>query len=75
MSAAAAKQIAVIFFIPIPVSTVQTFVVLKPVLGHMRVSYVNTATITVALAFLAAQTVYFVIARSRYVRALEKMMV
>ncbi|MDF9840917.1 MULTISPECIES: ABC transporter permease [unclassified Paenibacillus] len=73
MSAAATKQIAVIFFIPIPVSTVQTFVVLKPVLGHMRVSYVNTATITVALAFLATQTVYFVIARSRYVKALQKM--
>ena len=75
MSAAATKQIAVIFFIPIPISAIQTFAVLKPVLGHMRVSYVNTATITVALAFLAAQTVYFVIARSRYVKALEKMMV
>lgn len=75
MNAAATKQIAVIFFIPIPISTIQTLVVLKPVLGHMKVSYVNTATFTVALAFLAAQTIYFVIARSRYVKALEKMMV
>ncbi|KHL95015.1 hypothetical protein QW71_14815 [Paenibacillus sp. IHB B 3415] len=75
MNAAATKQIAFIFFIPIPISTIQTLVVLKPVLGHMKVSYVNTATFTVALAFLAAQTVYFVIARSRYVKALQKMMV
>lgn len=75
MSAAATKQIAFIFFIPILISTIQTLVVLKPVLGYMRISYVNTATFTVALAFLVAQTVYFVIARSRYVKALQKMMV
>lgn len=75
MSAAATKQIAFIFFIPIPISTIQTLVVLKPVLGYMKISYVNTATFTVALAFLVAQTVYFVIARSRYVKALQKMMV
>lgn len=75
MSAAATKQIAFIFFIPIPISTIQTFVVLKPVLGYMKISYVNSATFTVALAFLVAQTVYFVIARSRYVKALQKMMV
>ncbi|RAV13584.1 FtsX-like permease family protein [Paenibacillus contaminans] len=75
MSAAATKQIAFIFFIPIPISAIQTLVVLKPVLGYMKISYVNTATFTVALAFLVAQTVYFVIARSRYVKALQKMMV
>ncbi|MCM3699804.1 FtsX-like permease family protein [Paenibacillus macerans] len=77
MSAAATKQIAFIFFIPIPISMIQTLVVLKPVLGYMKISYVYvyTATFTVALAYLAAQTVYFVIARSRYVKALQKMMV
>ncbi|GGH20518.1 FtsX-like permease family protein [Paenibacillus segetis] len=75
MSAAATKQIAFIFYIPIPISTIQTLVVLKPVLGYMKVSYVNTATLTVALAFLVAQTVYFIIARSRYVTALQKIMV
>jgi putative ABC transport system permease protein len=77
MSAAATKQIAFIFFIPIPISAIQTLVVLKPVLQHIRLTYVyvNTATFTVALAFLAAQTLYFVIARSRYIKALEKMMV
>jgi len=77
MSAAATKQIAFIFFIPIPISTIQTFMVLKPVLGYMKLSYVYviTATITVALALLAAQTVYFLIARSRYVKALQKTMV
>jgi putative ABC transport system permease protein len=75
MSAAATKQIAFIFFIPIPISTIQTLVVLKPVLGHMRISYVNTSTFTVALVFLAAQTIDFVIARSRYVKALQKTMV
>lgn len=77
MSAAATKQIAFIFFIPIPVSTIQALVVLKSVMGYMRIShvYVYKATFTVALAYLAAQTVYFVIARSRYVKALQKMMV
>ncbi|WP_044478605.1 FtsX-like permease family protein [Paenibacillus antibioticophila] len=77
MSAAATKQIACIFFIPIPVSTIQALVVLKSVMGYMRIShvYVYKATFTVALAYLAAQTVYFVIARSRYVKALQKMMV
>jgi len=75
MSAAATKQIAFIFFLPIPISMIQTLVVLNPVLGYMKISYVNKATFTVALAFLVAQTVYFVIARSRYVKALQKMMV
>ncbi|MUG23978.1 FtsX-like permease family protein [Paenibacillus macerans] len=77
MSAAATKQIAFIFFIPIPISAIQTLVVLKSVLRYMRIShvYVYTATFTVALAFLAAQTVYFIMARSRYVKALQKMMV
>lgn len=77
MSAAATKQIAFIFFIPIPISAIQTLVVLKSVMGYMRIShvYVYTATFTVALAYLAAQTVYFVIARSRYVKALQKTMV
>lgn len=77
MSAAATMQIAVIFFIPIPISAIQSLVVLKSVLGYMRIShiYVYTATFTAALAFLAAQTVYFIIARSRYVKALQKMKV
>lgn len=77
MSAAATKQIAFIFFIPIPVSTVQTLAVLKSVMGYMRISYVYvyTATFTVVLAFLVAQTVYFILARSRYVKALQRTMV
>lgn len=77
MSAAATKQIAFIFFIPIPISAIQTLVVLKSIMGYMKISYVYvyTATFTVALAYLAVQTVYFVIARSRYVKALQKMMV
>ncbi|GIO44681.1 FtsX-like permease family protein [Paenibacillus apis] len=77
MSAAATKQIASIFFIPIPVSTIQTLMVLKSVMGYMRISYVYvyTATFTVVLAFLVAQTLYFIIARSRYVKALQKTMV
>lgn len=77
MSTAATRQIAFIFFLPIPISTIQTLVVLQAVMGYMRISYVYvyTATFTVALAFLVAQTVYFIIARSRYVKALQKMMV
>ncbi len=71
---AATKQIAFIFLIPVPVSTIQTFVVLKPMLEHIRLTYddVTTVTITVSLVFLAIQSIYFIIARSRYVQALQK---
>lgn len=75
MSAAATKQIAFLFFVPFLISTVQTFIVLKSILGSIRISYAPVATLIVALAFLGAQSLYFVIARSRYVRALKKMMV
>ncbi|WP_151737016.1 FtsX-like permease family protein ['Paenibacillus yunnanensis' Narsing Rao et al. 2020] len=77
MRAAATKQIAFLFFMPIPISAIQTLVVLKPLLGQIRLAYfdVYTVTFTVALAFLAAQAIYFIIARSRYVRALQKMMI
>ncbi|MBP1989016.1 FtsX-like permease family protein [Paenibacillus eucommiae] len=75
MSASATKQIAFLFFVPIVISTVQTLVVLSPILSYMKVSYVNQSTFIVALAFLAAQTIYFIIARLRYVNTLKKMMV
>ncbi|WP_150271882.1 FtsX-like permease family protein [Paenibacillus tepidiphilus] len=77
MRAAATKQIAFLFFVPIPISAIQTLVVLKPLLEQIRLAYIDvyTATFTVALAFLAAQTLYFIIARSRYVRALQRMMI
>lgn len=75
MSAAATKQIAFLFFVPLLIATVQTFIVLKSLLGSIRISYAPAATLIVVLAFLGAQSLYFVIARSRYVRALKKMMV
>lgn len=72
MSAAATKQLACLFFIPIVISMIQTFVVLKPVLSYMRITSINMATITVALVFLAIQAVYFAIARSRYIAHLQR---
>lgn len=75
MSAAATKQIAFLFFIPLPISAIQTLFVLKPALAYVNISYVYTATVTVVVAFLVAQTFYFLVARSRYVKAMQRTMV
>lgn len=75
MSAAATRQIALLFYIPILIATIQTLVVIRPVLGQIGITYVTVPVLITAAAFLIVQTVYFVVARSRYIHNLKKMMV
>ncbi|MFS0838485.1 FtsX-like permease family protein [Paenibacillus sp. 1P03SA] len=75
MRKSATVQIALLFFMPIVVSTVQTIVVLGPIMNRFGVAKSLGPALTVSAAFLAAQAVYFLIVRSRYVRTLNKWMV
>ncbi|SEG47311.1 FtsX-like permease family protein [Paenibacillus sp. UNC499MF] len=75
MRKSATVQIALLFFMPIVVSTVQTIVVLGPVMNRFGVANSLGPALMVSAAFLGAQAVYFLIVRSRYVRTLNKWMV
>ncbi|MWC30830.1 FtsX-like permease family protein [Paenibacillus sp. MMS18-CY102] len=75
MNRSATLQIAIIFFIPIVVSTIQTFVVLKPVLSMVQIAHVTGPVLIASAAFLVMQIIYFIIARSRYIRSVNRMMV
>ncbi|CAM3552645.1 MULTISPECIES: FtsX-like permease family protein [Saccharibacillus] len=75
MKKSATLQIALLFFIPIAVSAVQTFVVLNPILKFMSVGSITVPVLTTTAAFLAAQTLYFFIVRGRYLGRLKKVMV
>ncbi|EFM11215.1 protein of unknown function DUF214 [Paenibacillus curdlanolyticus YK9] len=75
MNRSATLQIAIIFFIPIVVSTIQTFVVLKPILSMVQIAHVTAPVLIASAAFLVMQAIYFIIARSRYIRSINRMMV
>lgn len=75
MNRSASVQIALLFFVPIGVSALQTFTVLRPLLREMNVVTVNTPVLYASLSFLAAQIVYYLLVRGRYVAALRKLMV
>ncbi|WP_339801004.1 ABC transporter permease [Paenibacillus sp. FSL R5-0744] len=75
MSASATRQISVLFYIPIIVATIQTLVVIRPVLKQISITNVTVPVLITSGAFLAVQTIYFIIARSRYIQSLKKMMV
>ncbi|KTD88534.1 FtsX-like permease family protein [Paenibacillus etheri] len=75
MSASATRQISVLFYIPIIVATIQTLVVIRPVLKQISVTNVTVPVLITSGVFLAVQTIYFIIARSRYIQSLKKMMV
>ncbi|GGO03019.1 ABC transporter permease [Saccharibacillus kuerlensis] len=75
MKKSATLQIALLFFIPIAVSAIQTFVVLNPILKLMSISNVTVPVLTTTAAFLAAQAFYFFIVRNRYLNRLKKVMV
>lgn len=75
MNISATIQIAVLFFIPILVAAVQSLVVLGPVLAYLNSPYVRGPVLAASSAFLAAQTIYFLIARARYIKAVNGMMV
>ena len=75
MSASATRQISVLFYIPIVVATIQTLVVIRPVLNQMNITNVTVPVLFTSATFLAVQTIYFMIARSRYIHSLKKIMV
>ncbi|OME91379.1 MULTISPECIES: FtsX-like permease family protein [Paenibacillus] len=75
MNISATIQIAVLFFIPILVAALQSLVVLGPILGYLDVPYVSGPVLVASSAFLAAQTIYFLIARARYIKSVNGMMV
>ncbi|RCX21500.1 putative ABC transport system permease protein [Fontibacillus phaseoli] len=76
MNVSATIQIAVLFFIPIAVATLQSLVVLGPVMEMMNsMSPVYVPVLTASAAFLAVQAVYFLIVRARYIKAVNKTMV
>lgn len=75
MNLAASLQIAVLFFIPIVVSAVQTLVVIRPFFEQIGIDDVLKAVLWTSSAFLLVQAVYFSIVRARYVHVLKKIMV
>lgn len=75
MNISATIQIAVLFFIPILVAALQSLVVLGPVLAYMDSPYVSGPVLAASSAFLVAQTIYFLIARARYIKSVNRMMV
>lgn len=75
MRTSATLQIGLLFFVPIVISTVQTLIVMRPVLGTMYVYSVYKPVFIVSAAFLAAQTLYFFLVRSRYLHRLKRMTV
>lgn len=75
MKKSATLQIALLFFIPIVVSAIQTFVVLNPILKIMSISNVTVPVLMTTAAFLTAQAIYFFIVRGRYLNRLKKVMV
>ncbi|MCL6457012.1 MAG: ABC transporter permease, partial [Gorillibacterium sp.] len=74
MNVSATLQIAVLFFIPIVVATLQSLVVLEPILTLIQINKLGPVLMASG-AFLAAQTVYFLIARARYIKSLSSIMV
>ncbi|ANY73837.1 hypothetical protein BBD41_15320 [Paenibacillus ihbetae] len=75
MNISATIQIAVLFLIPILVAAVQSLVVLGPVLAYLDSPYVRGPVLAASSAFLAAQSIYFLIARARYIKSVNRMMV
>ncbi|ULO06585.1 ABC transporter permease [Paenibacillus sp. 19GGS1-52] len=75
MSAAATKQIAILFYIPIVVSAIQSLVVISPILTEAGIQNVIEPVLITFAAYLILQSLFFLIAKSRYIRSLKKMMV
>ncbi len=75
MNISATIQIAVLFFIPILVAALQSLVVLGPVLAYLDAPFVSGPVLVASSAFLAAQMIYFLIARARYIKSVNGMMV
>lgn len=75
MNRSATLQISLLFFIPIAVATLQSLVVLEPLFTILRLNFKYGPVLLASGAFLAVQTVYFLIARGRYIRSVNRTMV
>ncbi|OWA34941.1 hypothetical protein B9G55_14460 [Saccharibacillus sp. O16] len=75
MKKSATLQIALLFFLPIVVSVIQTFVVLSPVLAILHIVNITEPVLLTTGAFLLAQLGYFLLVRGRYVSRLKRVMV
>ncbi|MFS0724026.1 FtsX-like permease family protein [Paenibacillus sp. 1P07SE] len=75
MRSSAVRQIAILFFVPIVVSAIQTMVVVKPFLSAIGIHVFFGPVLLASGVFLALQLLYFVVAQWLYVRALGKVMV
>ncbi|WP_178022063.1 FtsX-like permease family protein [uncultured Paenibacillus sp.] len=68
-------QIALLFFIPVVISGIQTMVVLSLLGARFLLGDVTVPVLTATGAFLAAQLLYYAVVRSRYVVQLKRVMV
>ncbi|MED5019508.1 ABC transporter permease [Paenibacillus chibensis] len=68
-------QIAMLFFIPILVSAIQTLVVLNRVREGFDLDDVNQPVLIASAAFLIVQAVYFALVSTRYMQKLKRVMV
>lgn len=75
MKRSATLQIALLFFVPIFVSAIQTFVVLDPILTMISVRGIIKPVLMTSSAFLIAQAAYFLLVRGRYLSRLKRVMV
>ncbi|MCJ8014789.1 ABC transporter permease [Paenibacillus sp. KQZ6P-2] len=75
MGKSSSIQIAVLFFIPIFVSAIQTLVVLNRVREGFDLDDVNQPVFMASAVFLIVQTVYFLLVSSRYIQKLKRVMV
>ncbi|OWR30413.1 ABC transporter permease [Saccharibacillus sp. O23] len=75
MKKSATLQIALLFFLPIAVSAIQTFVVLGPILAVLHIVDITEPVLLTTAAFLIAQLCYFFLVRGRYVSRLKRVMV
>lgn len=75
MKKSATLQIALLFFLPIAVSAIQTFVVLGPILAVLYIVDITEPVLLTTAAFLVAQFGYFFLVRGRYVSRLKRVMV
>lgn len=74
MKRSVTTQIALLFFLPTAISTIQTFVVLRPILKTMDIPLSLPPVLTASIFFAAAQLLYFLVVRSRYVHHLARRM-
>ncbi|MMZ65504.1 ABC transporter permease protein YxdM [compost metagenome] len=75
MKFASGLQIALLFFVPILISGIQTMVVLSLLGSAFNLGEVTVPVLVSTGTFLAAQALYYAVVRSRYMIQLKRVMV